>query len=244
VQRDLAELEILVDRVQQLGPQSEPVIALMDGQLPLRVIDLPYDQQQDWQDKYVGLLDSLHQSQALPGAYIDRPRSTFVLALLHLAALEISSITEENLRRSPFRHLTDLNLFDFLEPGQRSAVFTVRAKGLDKYDYAGHTVHFFYLNVSRIPARPYLARVEIPAWIAADGSALNTLHAAIIRQALITGGYPYVLARADELAVISNEEREAVEMMLALEMRRSGLIPEISSKQRHKNAFRSSRRRF
>ncbi|MEW5957147.1 MAG: DNA double-strand break repair nuclease NurA [Chloroflexota bacterium] len=244
VQRDLAELDILVDRVQQLGRPPEPIIALMDGQLSLRVIDLPYDQQQAWQDKYVKLLDALRRSQALLGAYIDRPRSTFVLALLHLASLEIAGITEESLHHSPFRYLTDLDLFDFLAPGERSAIFTVRAKGLDKYESAGHTVHFFYLNVGQSRARPYLARLEIPAWLAGDRPALDTLHAAVVRQARITGGYPYVLARADELAVISAEEREAVEMMLALELRRLGLNPEISSKQRQKNAFRFSKRRF
>ena len=42
MQRDLAELEILVDRVAQFGGLSEPVVALMDGQLALRVIDLPF----------------------------------------------------------------------------------------------------------------------------------------------------------------------------------------------------------
>ena len=43
---------------------------------------------------------------------------------------------------------------------------------------------------------------------------------------------------------IVEEEREAVEMMLALEMRRLGLTPDISSKQRSKNAFRSRKRGF
>ena len=77
-----------------------------------------------------------------------------------------------------------------------------------------------------------------------DQAALDILHAAIVDQARLTGDYPYVLARADELAVISHEEREAVEMMLALEMRRLGLTPDISSKQRSKNAFRSRKRGF
>ena len=68
----------------------------------------------------------------------------------------------------------------------------------------------------------------------ANEPALDTLHAAIVRQARVNGNYPYVLARAHELAVISNEEREAVEMMLAVEMRRHGLRPMLSPKQYHK----------
>lgn len=244
VQRDLAELEILVDRVAQLGDLSEPVVALTDGQLALRVIDLPFEQQKICQDKYVTMLKLLRERNALLGAYIDRPRSTFVLSLLHLASLELPAISEENLRRNPFRQLTDIDLFHFLEPGERSALFLVKAKGLEKYESAGHSVHFFYLNVGHGEAAPALARVEIPAWVAAEARALDTLHAAIVRQARITGGYPYVLARADELAVISPEEREAVEMMIAIEMRRLGLEPELSLKQQHKNLFRHSRRRF
>jgi hypothetical protein len=244
VQRDLAELEILVDRVAQLGETSESVVALMDGQLALRVIDLPFEQQKLCQNIYVERLTTLRDRNALLGAYIDRPRSTFVLALLHLASLELPTITEEKLRRNPFRQLTDLDLFDFLGPGERSALFLLKAKGLDKYEYAGHTIHFFYLNVGQSEIAPALARVELPGWIAAQPRLLDTLHAAIVRQARITGGYPYVLARADELAVISAEEREAVEMMIAIEMRRLGLQPELSLKQQHKNLFRFSRRRF
>ncbi|MCB0214285.1 MAG: DNA double-strand break repair nuclease NurA [Anaerolineae bacterium] len=245
VKRDLAELEVLTN----IGPAyrqivPEPVIALMDGQLTLRVIDLPFDQQQDRQDEYIALLDILREADVLLAGYIDRPRSTFTLSLIHLASLAFEDISEENLRRNDFRPLTDLDLFNFLGPGQRSAIFSVRAKGLDRYTFAGHTIHFFYLNVSNNPAVPHLARIEIPAWIVANPASLNTLHAAIVRQARITGGYPYVLARADELAVISNEEREAVDMMLAVAMRQQGLSPEISLKQRNKNAYRFGRESF
>ncbi|MCB0191870.1 MAG: DNA double-strand break repair nuclease NurA [Anaerolineae bacterium] len=245
VKRDLAELEVLTN----LGPAyaqtiPEPVLALMDGQLTLRVIDLPFDQQQDRQDEYIAMLDILREADVLLAGYIDRPRSTFTLSLIHLASLAFEDINEENLRRNHFRPLTDLDLFNFLGPGERSAIFSVRAKGLDRYTFAGHTIHFFYLNVSHNPAIPHLARVEIPAWIVANQTALDTLHAGIVRQARITGGYPYVLARADELAVISNEEREAVDMMLAVAMRQQGLSPEISLKQRNKNAYRFGRESF
>jgi hypothetical protein len=245
VKRDMAQLEVLVN----LAPAytqtiKEPVIALMDGQLPLRVIDLPFNLQQAHQDAYIDLLDILAQSKVLLAGYIDRPRSTFVLALMLLASLEPEAITEENLHHNPFRHLTDLDLFDFLGPGERSAVFAVKAKGLDRYNQAGHAIYFFYLNVSKSADLPHLARVEIPAWLAADPQALDTLHAAVVQQAQITGGYPYVLARADELAVISTEEREAVELMLAVEMRHQGLRPEISLKQRNKNAYRFGKESF
>ena len=88
--------------------------------------------------------------------------------------------------------------------------------------------------MSSSEANPKLARVEVPAWIAAESQAIDALHATVVRQARITGDYPYVLARAHELAIISGEEREAIEMMLAVEMRRQGLIPTLSPKQFNK----------
>lgn len=240
VYRDLAELDILIERAAGANTQpAEPVITLLDGQLSLRVIDLPFERQQTYQKDYIGLLNALQQSGALLAGYIDRPRSTYVLSLLHLASLETQNITEDNLRQNPFRHLTDIELFDFLEPGRRSAIFSRKAKGLEKYGQSGHALHFFYLNVSKNPATPHLARVEVPEWIVTNQQALDTLHAVIVRQARITGNYPYVLARAHELAIISTEEREAVEMMLAVEMRRHGLTPQLSPKQFNKNLLGS-----
>jgi hypothetical protein len=233
VKRDLAELEVLIDRVNYLNLTTEPVVTLLDGTLSLRVIDLPFDRQQRYQDEYINRLDALQQSGAWLAGYIDRPRSAFVLALLHLAALGPQAITEESLRFSPFRHLTDIDLFNFLGPGERSAIFSVRAKGLEKYLQSGHAIHFCYLNVGSGDL-PKLARLELPAWLAADRPALDVVHAVIVRQARLTGGYPYVLARAHELAIISSEEREAVEMMLAVEMRRQGLMPSLSPKQFNK----------
>jgi hypothetical protein len=245
VKRDLAELEVLANLAPAYSREGiEPVITLMDGQLTLRVIELPFDQQDACRNEHIEMLNILREAGAVIAGYIDRPRSTFVLALMHLASLDPVAITEETLRRNPFRHLTDLDLFDFLGLGERSAIFTVRAKGLEAYGQSGHGIHFFYLNVSQQENAPHLARVEVPAWVVENTQALDTLHAVLVRQARLTGGYPYVLARADELAVISGEEREAVEMMLAVEMRRQGLLPELSLKQRNKNAFRFGRESF
>ncbi len=243
--RDLAEVEILT----RLAPaytraNTEPVVTLIDGQLTLRVIDLPFNRQKQYQAEYIEMLTNLQETQAIVAAYVDRPRSTFVLSLMHLASLKPEAITEETLRQNPFRTLTDLDLFnDLLKPGQRSAIFMTKTKAIEKYSQAGHPLYFFYLNVSQ-SAAPHLARIEIPGWVATNPHLLNDLHAVLVRQARLTGGYPYVLARADELAVISNEEREAVELMLAIEMRRHNLIPEMSLKQRNKNAFRAGKESF
>jgi hypothetical protein len=118
-----------------------------------------------------------------------------VTALLRLAALEPAAITEEALRQNPFRFLNDIDLFGFLGPGERSAIFSVRAKGLEKYEQAGHGIHFFYLNVGSSEQLSNLVRIEAPAWLINNPAALNCLHAALVQQAWLNGGYP-MLARA------------------------------------------------
>lgn len=242
VRRDLAELEVLADLATHYTTVNlEPVITLMDGQLALRVIDLPYHRQQESQKAYIAMLDRLRDSRTLLAAYIDRPRSTFVVSLMHLASLD--AINETSLRRNQFRYLTDVDIFrEVIKPGERSAIFVTKAKGLDIYTQTGHEVRFFYLNVSLSQTNPILARVEIPAWMAANPELVNMLHATLVRQARLAGNYPYVLARAHELAVISTEERQAIDMMLAVEMHRQGLRPVLSAKQQQKNLLTGQER--
>ncbi|OQY43745.1 MAG: hypothetical protein B6242_14135 [Anaerolineaceae bacterium 4572_78] len=237
VKRDLGEIEILAKLAVQCPNNSTPCIALIDGQLTLRSIDLPSGMQISYEERYIKAIDKIRQHGAIIAAYIDRPRSSFVVALLHLANLEIDRITETTLRQNPFVSITDADIFDDLKAGERTAVFNQRSKVNATYSKAGHQIHFFYLNVGT-NQRPALARIEIPVWVAYDEKKLNELHAIILQQAAITDGYPYVLARADELAVINNSEREALETILAVSLQQHGVSATLSHKQRNKNLFR------
>ena len=94
-------------------------------------------------------------------------------------------------------------------------------------------LHFFYLNVGKIQ-HPYLARVEIPAWVAGSEAMLSQLHATLVSQCRIMGSrpYPYLLHRAHEAAVVSQEEKEQITQMIVLELRRRGAsVGERSQKQ-------------
>lgn len=238
VKRDLAELAMPAKLAPAYQDADSPLITLIDGQLTLRIIDLPANEQETYQTRYIALLNQLQEAGALTAAYIDRPRGSSVLSLLHLASLEIAKITEDTLRSNPFRLLTDAMLFDDLPPGHRSAVFNQRAKANIAYSRAGHAIHFFYLNTGSTEA-PNVVRVEIPGWIAKDAAKLNLLHAALLKQARITGGYPYVLARAHELAIIPTTEREALETMLAVSLRKNGVAVGKSLKQTNKDSLGS-----
>ncbi len=235
VKRDVAEIDILA-RLAPAYPSDDPLITFIDGQLTLRLIDLPANQQDFYLQQYLARLSTLQKNNATIAAYIDRPRSGFVLSLLHLASLEPDNITAETLRSNPFVRLTDAKLFNDLPPGYRSAIFNQRAKANIAYAKAGHQIHFFYLNTGTHGA-PNIVRVEIPGWIAKNPARLNVLHAVLLKQATITGGYPYVLARAHELAIIPPAEREALETMLAISLRKNGVPANVSLKQANKNAL-------
>ena len=84
-----------------------------------------------------------------------------------------------------------------------------------------------------------LARVEVPEWVVGQPEALNLVHAAVFEQCRFNNGYPYVLTRADEQAVIAEEEREVLEAMIIRAMARHGLpLPELSRKAQQKQVAR------
>ena len=65
-------------------------------------------------------------------------------------------------------------------------------------------------------------RVEIPQWVADDNKKLDLLHAVLIEQCDIMGSkpYPYLLHRAHETAVVRREEKDQIEQLLTMELRR------------------------
>jgi hypothetical protein len=69
------------------------------------------------------------------------------------------------------------------------------------------------------------------------------VHASVVAQARITGDYPYVLARADELAFISGPERRALDDMVTTALLRAGIPSALSPKAAYKELTRQPRRR-
>lgn len=183
-------------------------------------------------DAQIEQLTVIQTSGACLAGFVGRPRNANVVQLLDLASRPIETVRPEELRVSKFRGLTDHTLFeDHLEPGQRSALFVNNSpvQILDRYRRAGHEMHFFYLNCGR-EGNPEIARVEVPQWVARDPERLNFVHAAVVEQCRVPDGFPYVLVRAHELAVVTMEERGALEDMVAVSLMRRGLRARISQK--------------
>ncbi len=217
-----------------------PVVTFTDGPMELWGAHNTESEGAGYQkhlQEYLLALRRLHDCGAIAAGYVDKPSADLVVRLLEVmqtAEIELSQIkTLHSLRR-----VRDFDLFRLLlQPGERSAVFAIQSPSAAQYTEE-LALHFFYLNVGR-PGHSWVARVEIPAWIATDCNKLDLLHAVIVRQCQITGArpYPYLLHRAHETAVVSLEERDQVTQMIAQELRRRGVEPgEKSYKQTLKEA--------
>lgn len=225
----------------------KPVITLTDGPLELWG-GSSRDSGQDRQFAeslrvYLKALEELQRAGAVTAGYVDKPRADLVVRALEVAATPIDELGDIRKTR-PLRGVTDQHLFaPLLGPGQRSAVFGIQSQLAPKYAGA-LALQFFYLNVGS-ETRPWLARVEIPAWVADDAKLLDALHATLIAQCGMMGSlaYPYVLHRAHEIAVVTREEREQVTQMLLAELQSSGVeAGQISNKQAAKDLAGRTRR--
>jgi hypothetical protein len=233
--RDFNERKMLADLSEDL---PRPTISFTDGPMELWGAK-DSEGASEFQKHLTAYQDVLHrlcrQGVATAG-YVDKPAANLVIRLL-----EVSMIPENELagikQRLPLRGVTDFELFkSLLAPGERSAVFEIQSKSAAQYRDE-IALHFFYLNVGR-DGRPWLARVEIPAWVAAETPMLDNLHAALVEQCRIMGSrpYPYLLHRAHEAAVVTLQEKEQVTQMIALELRQRGVtVGEQSYKQAAKD---------
>jgi hypothetical protein len=239
-ERSVAEMQALAALI-RAEPQGEPCVGLGDGPLLLWLerAAVPSEQQKRLLAAYLACLDRLRASGSALAGFVSRPQSAEVMALLYLRQLEPEQRGEvTSLSETGYHGLTDRALFGYLEPGARSALFVRGTAANERYRAEGHQIYFFYLNTGAD-----IARVEIPEWVAARPEALDLTHTAVVDQCRSNNGYPYVLTRADEQAVIQGEEREALEAMLMRAMAHHGLpLPELSQKAQQKQVARWRRR--
>jgi hypothetical protein len=237
LKRDLAERLRLLELASQAEP---PLVTLTDGPLELWTTSLEEGRIAGEFRKsleiYLGVLRGLCGLNSITAGYVDKPGADLVVRLLEVAKAGENDLANMRSFR-PFKGVTDIELFrDVLQPGERSAVFAIQSRSAASYpDELG--LHFFYLNVGRT-GHPYLARVEIPAWVVRNPTMLDTLHAVLVSQCRMIGGrgYPYILHRAHETAVVSLEDKEQVTQMIVHELLKRGVqVAGVSAKQYNKD---------
>ena len=221
--RDLSEREELARLALDL---PAPVISLTDGPLELWGGESEYAKALE---KYKKTLTQLKEKNITTAGYVDKPFDSSVVRLLEIAVSNLDEIKENR----PLRGLRDRVVFEgLLQPGERSAIFGIESQSARQYE-DDLALHFFYLNVGR-KNKPWLARVEIPKWVADDSTMVDGLHAVLVQQSEILGvrPYPYILHRAHEEALISFDQERQIDAML---MRELGYFGEESAKQFNKD---------
>ena len=229
--RDLYERRRLVELAEEL---DHPAVTFTDGPIELWGAKSG-DESSGFKENLEIYLDALRRLQRLhsiTAGYVDKPAANLVVRLLELVSLSQDELPEVR-RKFPLRGVRDMDLFwSLLGPGERSAVFALQS-GSNRQYTEELALHFFYLNVGRA-GHPWLARVELPAWVAGDLGQLDVLHAVLISQCQILGNrpYPYLLHRAHEVAVVTMEEKEQVTELITRELRQRGVeVGELSHKQ-------------
>ncbi|MBN2256288.1 MAG: DNA double-strand break repair nuclease NurA [Anaerolineaceae bacterium] len=235
LERDIRERKALLE---QASGSNTPLLTLTDG--PLELFRETNDAHLIGKmlGEYITILNGFLEKRVITAGYVDKPQSDLVARLLKLSIKNNNTRNLQEYDRMETIRVADINIFNpvLQNPGDRTSVFAIHSPW-SKHFKDALELCFFYINVSQTD-KPYLARVELPAWCASSPSLLDTLQAVVFQQCVIMGSrpYPYILHRAHELALITFEETTQLDSMLAQKMLDSGSSQEmISNKQSAKD---------
>lgn len=179
--------------------------------------------------RYLAQLHHLYEHRIITASYISLPKSKELVNLvrLQLANFDIHDQKAQELT-APFVDASIAQLF--LEPGQRSIVFKNNAAICARYlDHV--RPYFFYIHVGQ-----EIGRVEIPAYVAGNPSAVDMVARIIFDQCQKGRGYPIALAEAHEQAVVKGVDRDFfIEMIYRFGMKRKQSIMQSVKLQRKRN---------
>ncbi len=224
LRRTQSEVEELADLALEKH-QDHPLLALTDGSLiHWGVESLSGEEQRSWLQPILGVYDRLRQASIPVMGYISASRSAevihyFRLGLCPYLGCECQRFCGEatQLPCDPFSPLTDRNFWgEILRPGQRSPIWRSGARILEQY--GDHHIHCCYLHVGE-----EVARIEFPAWVAADPDLLDQALGMILAQVEKGLGYPVALAEAHHLAVVRGGDRQRFFALVEQELIRAGL---------------------
>ena len=253
--RELAEVRQLADlanaeRAYLGGDLERLIVALKDGQLMMWLGERNLFEGDstadgaisDQVEHYVKCLQDIQRAGAVPVGFVGQPRSANVVRMLWVGSLSMEDINSDTVQASRYRALTDRALFaGLLEPNQRSAIFVTTALANRKvFASRDQKICFFYLNVAQRSGRDWaqIVRIDLPEWVAGQPDLVDRTQQALYDDCIGTH-FPYVLARADELAVVSQQEKREFEHLLGVNLTlRVGSPPESSPKARQKELSR------
>lgn len=242
IQRDMAEIENLARVVWENKYATAPVLAILDQRLQYFPIGVNVAANaNDFVGRWIEGMDTIKACNALLVGYIERPETGAIVTLLNTLDWGQEDFDPSILNERP--EIADVVLFRrVLEAGQRSCVFEIvnQSTNYQPFREAHQEICFFYYAP---PGLGDITRVDIPKWAAQQPEVIDIIHSLLHEQCLLLGGYPYVLSRADEVAVIQYSDREYLEHLIDLELRRHGIVSRSTVKQIGKDLSRSGKGR-
>lgn len=256
IARDRAEIETLADFADAWRGASGHVLALLDQ----RLLYWPMVGERGSADPVVAHwmqeMRRIYETGALLAGYIDRPGKRSVVTMLQTLLDEPDMDWRALGKRPAGNELTDAGLYArLLGPGERSPVFIDISPANTRFaeESSDIEVCFFYLNAGSSNSVPdddpdsvgearAIARIDIPRWVAEGKAAVAAVHGLIYDQCRIQRNYPYVLTRADELAVVGRDDETNLGIMIDLAMQRAGVGGSVTAKQSGKDSARGGRK--
>lgn len=241
VKRDLEEMGALADvGCGRVG--DVPLLAVMDQRLlyvPTGDVSAAFKQKTI--DQWQAEMERFEACGAWLVGYVDNPLKSAVLQMLY--GLHPSYDWEQPSDLGTWTGLTDVDLFrQILQAGERSKLF-VDVSFANRRFQQGNRVCFFYMNTGQGEASN-IARVDVPYWLAQRPRAIASIHALLYDQCQILGSYPYIITRADEMAVVQRRDQEELEFRIGRMMDAAGLDAAVaSSKAQTKQWARGSKQR-
>ncbi len=236
--RDVAELTAAADAATTADaaapPRTSPALprmVLQDGTLLRFWLESADDDlRARLLDPYLDGLNTLRAAGIPVASYISKTSSaevTGLARLMHCPDVDVAGgrgaickrCSDTRAGRVPSCRVcddsNDASLHAMLGEGERSMLFH-SLSGVNRW-YGEHRIHFFYMRVGR-----EVARVEMPQWVATDAAQVARVHALVYDQCVRGNGYPVVLARAHDEAVLRSDDRATFQRMVERQMQRYG----------------------
>jgi len=192
------ELELALKVVERHQEKGLSACLLIDGSLILRFLRRADEEIKKAMCKEIVQLLRICERKLIPVAgYVD-----------YSLAKDVTSTLEKLSGKDYDIKVSDVSVVGpFLEEGgfgARTPVFRMKHSLLHEYyEEFSDDIYFFYQKIhSDLPVR-----VEFPRWIY-NANLVNDLAQVIAAQAVIGDGYPYVLLRAHETAILGGADRD------------------------------------
>lgn len=215
-----------------IHPQS-PTFILMDGPLLWPYAGEADSAQEDFHS-YLSALTSICQNNVVPVGYIERPGGRHFIRMLWLNQLPKKAVYNTS-KQCPIHLLTDIQLMESILPyGHRTTWYKRQSPTQNEQAAVGLEIWFSYLNVGS-EKQPNIVRIEVPRNFTDNASLVDIIITTVLHQSKVLNGYPYILARAHEMALVTSKDKAALDAYIQRSLLEQGLVRQISEKARQKS---------